>query len=80
MNTGRDVFVLAPTGMGKVRIGSLLFLSSCKYLDCMQSLCFQLPAVMAKAGVTLVISPLCGKHKGTCLSLTVKLTTVCRQL
>ncbi|KAJ3565766.1 hypothetical protein NP233_g7433 [Leucocoprinus birnbaumii] len=35
LDTGQDVFVLAPTGMGK------------------------LPAIMAKTGVTLVISPLC---------------------
>jgi len=77
---GRDVFVLAPTGMGKVCIGSLLLLLSFKRLDCIQSLCFQLPAIWAKAGVTLVISPLCGKHKGTCLVLNVELITVRCQL
>ncbi|KAH8114509.1 ATP-dependent DNA helicase [Phellopilus nigrolimitatus] len=41
-----DVFVVAPTGMGKARQTSIL--------------CFQVPAAAEKHGVTLVISPLLG--------------------
>ncbi|PBK97309.1 ATP-dependent DNA helicase, partial [Armillaria gallica] len=42
--SGIDVFVLAPTGMGKACHSHLM--------------CFQLPAVVEESGVTIVVSPL----------------------
>ncbi|KAL1950638.1 hypothetical protein VTO73DRAFT_5762 [Trametes versicolor] len=52
---GSDVLVIAPTGMGKVWLWTSVHWTA---LIRVQSLCFQIPAVAAENGVTVVVSPL----------------------
>lgn len=61
---GNDVFVNAPTGLGK----SFVVLQSCHtplMLTC-GSVCFQVPAIAIEHGITLVITPLIGQCASSC--------------
>lgn len=89
--SGADILVIAPTGMGKVCYDSFCCvdvtthhkashpspetLSERYFRLAPQSLCFQVPAVAAQHGLTIVVSPLLCKQSSSTVHSAWKLMT-----